>query len=123
MIYGAAFVTLIALIVAFVVLKNPNKNQIIIEFSSLFVAEWGIQLVGAAQASSALELVFLIRAITSTSMESVSRQKFYTLKKWNKILLTIFCVVIVAVPISFIIRSTIIFNKNDRHLISVAQDK
>ena len=47
-IYAAALVTLIALIVSFVVIKNPSKNELIVEFSALFVAEWGIQLVGAA---------------------------------------------------------------------------
>ena len=39
--YVAALITLISLIVAFIVIKDPTTEQITILFSSLFVAEWG----------------------------------------------------------------------------------
>lgn len=40
--YFAAFIALVALIVAFVVIKNPTNREITAEFSALFVTEWGI---------------------------------------------------------------------------------
>jgi len=61
--YIASFITLVALIIAFVVLRNPTAGQINVEFSTLFVAEWGIQIIGASQACCALELVILMKAI------------------------------------------------------------
>ena len=60
MLYVAAFITLVAELVAFAVILNPSADRIVTEFSAFFVAEWGIQIIGAAQACSALELVFLI---------------------------------------------------------------
>lgn len=65
-IYVAGFITLLSLIICFSVILNPTANMIVAEFSALFVAEWGIQIIGASQACSALELVFLMQAISST---------------------------------------------------------
>ena len=44
--YTAAFITLVALIICFAIIGNPKT--IVAEFSALFVAEWGIQIVGAS---------------------------------------------------------------------------
>ena len=40
--YIAATITLVSLVIAFAVLKNPTNTMITVEFSALFVAEWGI---------------------------------------------------------------------------------
>ena len=97
--YFGAAVTLLALITAFSVIRNPSNNtEISIEFSSLFVAEWGIQIAGASQACSALELVLLMRAIF-TSDESKSRAKFQKMRRYMNIGLFVLCLVIVTVPI------------------------
>ena len=72
--YFAATVALIATTVAFAVIKNPTNAQISTEFSSLFVSEWGIQIIGVSQALQALELVFLMRSVTSGVDASENRE-------------------------------------------------
>ena len=42
LLYVASCVTLLSLIVTFTVIKDPNSTQLIIEFSALFIAEWGV---------------------------------------------------------------------------------
>ena len=61
--YFAAAVALISMTVAFTVIKNPTNQQISVEFSSLFVSEWGIQIMCVCQALQSLELFFLIKSI------------------------------------------------------------
>jgi hypothetical protein len=97
---------------------------LIAEFSSLFVAEWGIQIVGASQASCALELIVLMKGITSSESESSeSRKKFAKLRWWIRAGLTILASVIIIVPIAFIIESTVIFNKEGRNYFNLSRNK
>ena len=50
MFYFAAFIALVSMIIAFAVMVNPTQEEITIEFSALFVSEWGIQIIGFSQA-------------------------------------------------------------------------
>jgi len=44
----ASFVTLVALIVAFAVIRNPTLTKLIMSFSAVFEAEWGVQIIGVS---------------------------------------------------------------------------
>ena len=108
--YAFSLVTLISLICSYAVIRDPKGPMLIVEFSALFVAEWGIQIIGASQATCAIELVLLMKMLSITDLEGDSRVKFLKYRLWLRIGLTVLAVVIVFVPISFIIRSTVIFN-------------
>ena len=99
-----------ALTIGFAIIRDPTIAQISIDFSCFFVAEWGIQIVGVAQSCSALELVALLSAITNSTVESSSRAAFRKTQRWIWGFLSVICLAIVIVPLTYIIRSTIIFN-------------
>ena len=97
------------------------QEALIIEFSALFVVEWGIQIIGASQSCSALELVVFIKAISSAD-EAKARERFIRMRRFINISLFILALTIVSVPISFIGRSTKLFNDNDRNYEQLIMD-
>ena len=112
--YFAAAITLISLVTAFSVIQNPDNQQVIVEFSSLFVAEWGIQIIGVSQAAQSLELVVLINSIKVAEMQEQNGAKFRRHKMIINVCLAVITAIILIPPIQYIIRSTIIYNKDCR---------
>ena len=111
--YVAALITLVSLIIAFFLIKNPTAEELTILFSCCFVAEWGAQIIGASQASSALELIVLLKYVTNSRLENdKSRAKLRMIRKLLMIGLSAFSLIIILVPIFFIVESSIIFKKD-----------
>lgn len=120
--YFAAIVALISNTVAFVVIKDPTNKQISTEFSALFVSEWGIQIIGVSQSLQALELVFLMRSVTSGIAESYNREHFIRKRTIINICLIMLSLVIVLVPISYIVRSHIIYVEDNEDFNTLFKD-
>lgn len=117
--YLAASITLLALIIAFAVIKNPSSMGISVEFATLFIAEWGIQIIGASQSASALELVALMKTFSTANFEYESRKKFNTIRRSINIGLILFAIFVVSLPISYIIRSSIIYHRDEKNLLEL----
>lgn len=88
----------------------------------MFVAEWGIQIIGVSQAAQSLELVVLINSIKVAEMQEQNGAKFRRHKMIINTCLAIITGIILIPPIQYIIRATIIYNKDCRQFEALYKD-